>query len=255
MGSTRCFRQWTSCRSWMATRRWRFHRIRMRIWTDSRSRTGRTSRGPPGPFMVTTTLPEAYAGIPYSATLQATGELSYEWTGFGLPSWLTLNATTGVLSGTPPAVGILDFDVQAANAAETDEVSQLQFLALTVGGNPPPPDFTIALSPDPVQLVKTAGCASSSTVTIVPAYGFSGVVELTLSASPSFAHLTSTAITPGQTSKVVIPPNPCPAVKDTLTVTGKSGALTHTAVLQVLPPIPLHCDEFVGEGPKPLLCK
>jgi Peptidase A4 family/Putative Ig domain len=218
---------------------------------------GADQPGPPGPFVVTTTLPEAYVGIPYSATLQATGELSYQWSGVGLPAWLTLNATTGVLSGTPPTAGTLAFDVQAANAVETNEVSQLQFLALTVGGNPPPPDFAIALAPNPLQLIKTSGaCGGSSTVTIVPAFGFSGVVELSLSSSPTFAHLTSTAITPGETSKVVITSSPCHvAVKDTLTVTGKSGGLTHTAMLQVLPPIVLNCNAFVGEGPKPLLCK
>ena len=211
---------------------------------------------PPGPSVVTTTLPEAYVGIPYSATLQATGELSYQWSGIGLPAWLTLNATTGVLSGTPPIAGTWEFDVQAVNAAETNELSPLQGLTLTVGGNPPPPDFTINLVPDPVQLVKTTGCTGTSTLTIVPAYGFSGVVELSLSSNPTFAHLTSTAITPGEISKVVITSNPCAvAVKTSVTVTGKSGALTHTAPLQVLPPIVLNCNEFVGEGPKPLLCK
>jgi len=218
---------------------------------------GATQPGPPGPFVVTTTLPEAYVGIPYSASLQATGELSYQWTGYGLPAWITLNPTTGVLSGTPTTGGAVVFGVEAANAAETDETSGLQELELTVGTNPPPPNFTITMTPDPVELLKTGpSCRNSSTVSIVPAYGFSGVVQLSLSTTnTSFAHLTSTAITPGETGKVVIMSNPCPVVKSALTVTGTSGALTHTAILQVVPPVPVNCDVFVGDAPKPLLCR
>lgn len=163
-----------------------------------------------------------------------------------------------MLSGTPTAGGVVVFGVEAANAAETDETSGLQDLTLTVGTNPPPPDFTITMTPDPVQLLKTGlSCGNSSTVSIVPAYGFSGVVELSLSTTnTSFAHLTSAAITPGQTSQVVIASSPCHVtVKSALTVTGKSGALTHTATLQVLPPVSLNCDVFLGGAPKPLLCR
>ena len=219
---------------------------------------GANQPGPPGPFVVTTTLPEAYAGIPYSATLKATGEFSYQWSGIGLPAWLSLNATTGVLSGTPPGGEVVSFSVQAANAAETDETSQLQPLTLTVGTNPPPANFTVTLAPDPVQLLKTGlVCGNTSTVSIVPEYGFGGVVDLSLSeTNTSYAHLTSTAITPGETSKVVISSNPCHvSVKTAITVTGKSEGLTRTAILQVLPPIVLNCDVFVGDAPKPLLCR
>lgn len=218
---------------------------------------GPNQPGPPGPFVTTTTLPEAYVGIPYSATLQATGELSYQWTGYGLPAWMTLNPTTGAVSGTPTAGGVLVFGVEAANAAETDETSDLQEVTLTVGTNPPPADFTLTMTPDPVELLKTGpSCGNSTTVSIVPAYGFSGVVELSLSTSnTSYAHLTSTAISPGQTSKVVIESNPCQVVKSALTVIGTSGALTHTTTLQILPPPSLNCDVFVGGAPKPLLCR
>ena len=218
---------------------------------------GSTKPFPPGPFVVTTSLPEAYVGPPYSTTLQATGAASYLWLGVNLPSWLTLNENTGVLSGTPTAAGFTFVGARAVNAAETDESSAEAGWELTVSANAPPPDFAISLAPNPVQLLKPGiACGNSSTVTIVPAYGFSGVVELSLSANPSFAHLTSTAITPGQTSKVVITSNPCAvAVKDTLTLTAKSGSLTHTATLQVLPPVTVNCNAFAGEGPKPLLCK
>ena len=217
---------------------------------------GPNQPSPPGPFMVTTTLPEAYVGIPYSVPLQATGALSFLWTGYGLPPWMTLNPTTGALIGTPTAGGVVVFGVEAANAVETIESTGLQELALTVGTNPPPANFTVNMAPDPVQLLKTGpSCGNSSTVSIVPAFGFSGIVHLALSTNSSFAHLTSTEISPGQTSKVVIEANPCPPVKSELTVSGTSGALTHAATLQILPPATVNCDLFVGEGPKPLLCR
>lgn len=215
---------------------------------------GADQPGPPGPFVVTTTLPEAYAGIPYSATLQATGEIGYQWSGVGLPAWLTLDATTGVLSGTPPTVGNVTFAVQAANFADTNERSQMQGLTLVVGGNPPPPDFAVSVTPNPLQLVGTVGCTGYATVRITPMYGFSSVVDL--SVTGSLTHLSTTTISGAGTSTLTVTSNPCAvAVEAFVTVTGKSGALVRTATVGVKPPIKLNCNVFVGEGPKPLLCK
>jgi hypothetical protein len=47
-----------------------------------------------------TTLPTAYEGEPYSASLSATGgNGQYTWTAAGLPSGLSINASTGAISG------------------------------------------------------------------------------------------------------------------------------------------------------------
>ncbi|WP_457600141.1 putative Ig domain-containing protein [Hydrogenivirga sp.] len=54
--------------------------------------------------IITNTLPDAYEGTAYSADIDAIGgNGSYTFSGNGLPSWLSLNPSTGVLSGTPPA--------------------------------------------------------------------------------------------------------------------------------------------------------
>jgi len=53
--------------------------------------------------LATVSLPEATVGQSYSATLSAVlGTTPYVYSATGLPSWLSLNATTGVMSGTPP---------------------------------------------------------------------------------------------------------------------------------------------------------
>jgi uncharacterized protein (TIGR03437 family) len=65
------------------------------------------------------TIPVATAGTPYSQTFTATGGAgAITWsallaTGGALPSWLTIDPTTGVLSGTPPASGTLTITVTA----------------------------------------------------------------------------------------------------------------------------------------------
>jgi hypothetical protein len=52
--------------------------------------------------ITTASLPGAQEGVAYSTTLQATGGTPpYSWSASGLPSGLTVNATTGVISGTP----------------------------------------------------------------------------------------------------------------------------------------------------------
>jgi uncharacterized protein (TIGR03437 family) len=54
-------------------------------------------------------LPDGTANVPYTATaLQASGGTPpYRWTAVGLPAGLSLNATTGVISGTPLAETVL----------------------------------------------------------------------------------------------------------------------------------------------------
>lgn len=55
--------------------------------------------------ITTATLPNAEVGIAYSLTLTQEGATSPTWTVNTLPSPLKLNATTGVISGTPASAG------------------------------------------------------------------------------------------------------------------------------------------------------
>ncbi len=91
------------------------------------------------PLSVTTTspLPLAPLNTPYAATLAATGGTgSYTWsvaTGSTLPSWLSLNSSTGVLSGTPTDNGTYTFSVTVTDSASPPDTATSSPLTLYVG--------------------------------------------------------------------------------------------------------------------------
>jgi large repetitive protein len=56
--------------------------------------------------ITTASLPGGTANTAYSATLQATGGVTpYTWSATGLPAGLSINATTGIISGSPTTAG------------------------------------------------------------------------------------------------------------------------------------------------------
>ena len=86
-----------------------------------------TMNGDPGGIIVTaptitteSPLPEGTVGESYSATLQATGN-NITWSSSDLPAWLTLDAATGTISGTPTAAGSSTVTVKATNSAGSAE--------------------------------------------------------------------------------------------------------------------------------------
>ena len=80
--------------------------------------------------ITTTTLPIAQLGIAYSTTLTATGGSGANaWNVTpALPSGMTLNSSTGVISGTPTAANSGRYKFVVTNAGGTD----FQFIVLTV---------------------------------------------------------------------------------------------------------------------------
>ncbi|RKY16118.1 MAG: hypothetical protein DRP63_06005, partial [Planctomycetota bacterium] len=73
--------------------------------------------------ITTTTLPDAVEGVAYSFTVQAAGGNSsnYTWSVSGQPSWLSIDAATGELSGTPPSgsAGTYSFTVTLTDGQQT----------------------------------------------------------------------------------------------------------------------------------------
>jgi len=116
-----------------------------------------------------TTLPGATIGSPYSATMMATGGVpSYTWSLSGNPSWLSINPSTGVLSGTPTGTS-----GSTANFTVTVTDSQTPTHATQSVGQ------SIVITVAPLQITTTSlssgteGTAYSATVTAaggVPPY-------------------------------------------------------------------------------------
>ena len=88
------------------------------------------------PTITTSGLPDGKVGEAYSQTLTATGTTPIKWSisGGALPDGLTLDETTGKISGTPTAAGTASFTVKAENSAG----SNTKELSITITKDAPP---------------------------------------------------------------------------------------------------------------------
>ena len=88
------------------------------------------------PSIATTSLPVGYLNFPYSTSINVSGSLpiSFSLTSGSLPAGVTLNAGSGVISGTPTSFGTFNITVQATNAAGNDT----QALTLQISAASPP---------------------------------------------------------------------------------------------------------------------
>jgi hypothetical protein len=84
--------------------------------------------------ITTTSVPNAKRNKNYSRTLAAAGGLApYVWSvvSGALPAGLTLNATTGVISGKATTIGTYSFTAQVRDSQSTP-VTDTQALSITV---------------------------------------------------------------------------------------------------------------------------
>lgn len=86
------------------------------------------------PNVITQSQSPGVTGRPYSDYLVATGDTPITWSisGGSLPGGLSLNASTGYITGTPTTEGTYNFTVMATNGAGSDT----QPLSITIGPDP-----------------------------------------------------------------------------------------------------------------------
>ena len=183
-----------------------------------------------GPVTITTTsLPDATVGTAYSQTLGASGGTPpYTWAVTGtLPTGLTLNASTGVISGTPTAVATSSFTVNVTDAASGTAKQALSIttaVALTVtpatlpnavvgtaytqkftaaGGKAPytfaltgtlPAGFTFTAATATITGTAPAAESGSFTITVTDASSRTVTLSLTLTATVAPLSVTPTTL-------------------------------------------------------------
>ena len=115
--------------------------------------------------------PSGQAGVAYSDTLAVTGGTGpFTWSvsGGSLPPGLTLNASTGVLSGTPTTVGLYSFTVQVTDSFG---LTATQSLSLTVAVGP----LVIAASANTSTAPQGGVVGYTITITNTSASTYSGL--------------------------------------------------------------------------------
>ncbi|MGA7409942.1 MAG: putative Ig domain-containing protein [Bryobacteraceae bacterium] len=155
-------------------------------------------------------------GVPFSATLAAAnGTSPYNWQISGQPSWLTINAATGVLSGTPAAAGPFTFTATVTDSGDPSSTAQAQ--------------VTITVVPQ-LQVV------SSTTFAGIVGVPFSVALAATGGTSPYSWHISGQpawlTINPG-TGALSGTPVAAGSFAFTATVTDSGGAISQTAQAQI----------------------
>jgi hypothetical protein len=150
------------------------------------------------PLAVTTSaLPSGITGTAYSATLTASGGTTpYAWsiTAGALPPGLSLNATTGVISGTPSSAGSFSFTARVTDASVPQESATVT-LSITIAQG-----VAITTSLLPNGVVGSAYNAQVSAVGGTTPYTFSvsaGVLPSGVSLAAATGALSGTPSTAG----------------------------------------------------------
>jgi len=121
---------------------------------------------PPPLALSTTSLASATIGTPYTQTIAATGGVApYAWSATGLPADLTINPTTGTISGTPTAAGTSQITVTV-----TDDAGQVKSAQFTIVVDPL--DLTVTTQTLPGGHVGQAYSASIVVAGGVAPYSF-----------------------------------------------------------------------------------
>ncbi len=170
---------------------------------------------PPPLSITTTSLGGGTQGIPYSATLSASGGTTpYAWSlaSGSLPSGLTLSPG-GTISGTPTVAGTSNFTVSVSDSSSPTQTAT-QVESITVTQKPPPTPTLTAVSP------SSGPIAGGTTVTITG-------TNLTGAAAVDFGPTAATNLSCTSTQCSVTSPAGAAGIVDvTVTTSGGTSAKT-----------------------------
>jgi len=129
--------------------------------------------------------------------------------------------------------GTYSVTLQGTNASGSDTITKTNYITVT----PPPPDFSVTISP--AKRTVTRGGSTSYTVSVTPSNGFTGQVMLSVSGVPagvttSFSVNPLAASSPASSTLTVVTSTTTKQGGHTLTLTATSGSLTHTATATLL---------------------
>lgn len=158
------------------------------------------------PFtIVTSALPNGTVGQPYSTLLSGSGGTPpYTWSVTpALPADLSLNATTGAITGTPTAEGASSHTFTLRDSTLPQQVIQ-KSLTLTINAAPSPLSITTTSLPDGIvgqpysQLLEAAGGSGARTWTIA-----AGTLPQNLNLDPTTGVISGTPNAAGPSSFTV----------------------------------------------------
>ncbi|WP_338031882.1 autotransporter domain-containing protein [Cedecea colo] len=143
-------------------------------------------------------LTAATVGSAWSQSLTVSGGTSpWTWSVTALPAGITLDATTGTLSGTPSAAGSYSFQVTATDA--NGATGSASYTLVVSAASPVASDSTATVvansSNNPVTLSLSGGTASSVSIVSPPAHGSLAVSGVTVSYTPATGYAGSDGFT------------------------------------------------------------
>jgi len=181
------------------------------------------------PAFTTTNAPTpVIRGVAYSGQFTATNTSSYTRSSGTLPTGVSLNTSTGALTGTPTANGSFTFTIRA-NGAYEGSVSSTK----TVVVNPPAPVFTDTTLTSPA--IRGVAYSNGVSATDATSYSiFSGSLPAGLSLNTSTGAVTGTPTTLGTSTFVIRATNG----------TGSTNTPSRTIVIN--PPAPVFSDSTIA---------
>lgn len=87
------------------------------------------------PVITSANSASAFTGSSFSFTPTATGTTPITWGATGLPGWLTLNTSTGNVTGTPPSAGGYSWTYSAANGTSPNASQGFTLTAAAISGS------------------------------------------------------------------------------------------------------------------------